>query len=508
MQVNKSKNILFLFAPAFLEFGCDIVTKLSEKNPNILLTAFCMGGERTIQYIKKNIHVDILHRIIDFEHEEKKWFTKELIDIDYIFSFTKYFGNDFYNKTIIADRRLGKAYVSGGLVRPNKMADLSIKYPGDYQNRYMHGALKFLDNLFKEISFELIFLYTVAGAPAVLLSFFANIHKVNLRRFQHSRIKNRHHLDKSYNGSMTIIKEKFNQNDSIHSSESLDEAKNYLKKFRNKPSIPEYSEFNNKKRSKPSRMLIFYILYLLAYNFHFILPKKIKDKLTKDKLRHKWFYFKRSLSLRFFSNKFDMKGPRGKYVYFPLHVDPEASTMVLSPYFTNQLAIIENIAKSLPADYSLVVKEHIPMIGFRPKNFYKKIKSFPKVKLIHPKFDQFTLIKNSSIVSVISGTAGLEALMLGKKVLLFERETPYACIEEGIIIESDFSKLNKRIIELEKINSTGDQRLIKYLGLIFQETFSMNSNFLWGNYRKCSIKEKREVLNKIANDLSPLVSKN
>ena len=201
-----------------------------------------------------------------------------------------------------------------------------------------------------------------------------------------------------------------------------------------------------------------------------------------------------------------MKPPMGKYVYFPLHKDPEASTMVLSPYFTNQLAIIENIAKSLPADYSLVVKEHIPMIGFRPKNFYKKIKSFPKVKLVHPRFDQFTLIKNSSIVSVISGTAGLEALMLGKKVLLFEKETPYECIKEGLIIESDFSKLNKRIIELEKINSTDDQRLIKYLALIFQETFSMSVNFLWGNYKKCSIKEKREVLNNITKYLSPLIS--
>tara|TARA_X000000950_G_scaffold273006_1_gene356294 strand:+ start:6993 stop:8519 length:1527 start_codon:yes stop_codon:yes gene_type:complete len=506
MQAIESKNILFLFAPTFVEFGCDLVTKLREENPDILLTAFCMGGIKTVRYIERNIPKEIITRIIDYEYEEKKWFNKEPIDLDYISSFTKHFGDDFFNLAIIADRRLGKAYVSGGLVRPNTLADLSIKFPGDFQYRYMQGALKFLDTLFKEISFDLVFLYATAGAPAVMLSFYANFHKVNLRRFQHTRIQDRIHLDASYKGSLSLIKEKFNCKDSLYSKEAIEKAKKYLDRFRKNPETPEYSKFNHKIKSRPLREFIVYILYFFAYNFRFFLPKTKRDILTIDKLRHKWFYFNRNLSSKFTSNTFYNKIPKGKYVYFPLHVDPEASTMVLSPYFTNQLAIIENIAKSLPTDYDLIVKEHIPMVGFRPKNFYQKIKSFPRVKLIHPGFDQFTLIKNSSIVSVVTGTAGLEALMLGKKVLIFEKETPFACIEKGLIVESDLSKLNKRIIELEKINPPDDERLIKYLGLIFQETFSMNSNFLWGNYNKYSIEEKKEVLNKITNQLSPLIS--
>ena len=47
-----------------------------------------------------------------------------------------------------------------------------------------------------------------------------------------------------------------------------------------------------------------------------------------------------------------------KYVYFPLQFEPERTILISAPYYTNQLELIKNIARSIPVDYFLYVKEH------------------------------------------------------------------------------------------------------------------------------------------------------
>ena len=82
----------------------------------------------------------------------------------------------------------------------------------------------------------------------------------------------------------------------------------------------------------------------------------------------------------------------------------------------NQLEFINNLAKSIPIDYKLFVKEH-PMISKwfsgRPIEYYENILRLPNVELIHPTVSGTTLIKNSSLVVTIAGTTGLEAAFYG-----------------------------------------------------------------------------------------------
>ena len=499
--MNNQKNFLFLFAPVFLEFGCDLVKLLVKINPNLKVTALCMGGNQTVSYVNNNLSSEILNKVIDYEAEERKWILNKNIDFDYLSSYEKHLGHNYLNKLIIADRRLGKSFVKGGLVRPSKMADLSMKHSDNLQLKYVEGALKFQEELFNKTKYDLVFLYAVAGAPAVLLSFFAKFKKIELKRFQHTRVQNRVHLDKSYQGGLKTIREKYLDEKQMPSIENLKKAKSHLDAFRNRPTIPEYSSFNHKKKAQPAKKLILYIIYSFAYLFKFFLPKTIRKTITQDKLRHKRFYFLRSLKTRFSTFNFDEFDPNLNYIYYPLHVDPEASTMVLSPFHTNQLAIIESLAKNIPPHFYLVVKEHFPMIGFRPKGFYQKIQSLPKVKLIHPGFDQFSIIKYANIVSSITGTAGLEALLLKKKVLLFEKETPYSCFDKGLVVESDYSKLNQRIRELIDMDSIEDERILRYLGFIFEDSIEMNTSLLWGNYKKYPEEEKNKVLSELSENL-------
>jgi hypothetical protein len=163
-----------------------------------------------------------------------------------------------------------------------------------------------------------------------------------------------------------------------------------------------------------------------------------------------------------------------KYVYYAPHYEPEISTMLMGPFYLNQQALIENIARSLPVTYRLYVKEHPMMLGFRPASYYEKLREMPNVKLIHPSLGSYELIKNSQLVMVITGTPGWEAVLLGKPVITFGRVffnklsmVKYAG-DAGVL---SLSKIIRETIENHKFN---ERELVKFVAAMYEGSFSMD----------------------------------
>lgn len=113
-----------------------------------------------------------------------------------------------------------------------------------------------------------------------------------------------------------------------------------------------------------------------------------------------------------------------KVVYFPLQQEPEASTLVLSPKNTNQLATITELSLALPPDAVLVVKEHIWQIGRRPDWFYAALRALPNLLLVHPEASGREMIERADLVATITSSAGFEAAALGKQVVFFWERSP------------------------------------------------------------------------------------
>jgi len=112
------------------------------------------------------------------------------------------------------------------------------------------------------------------------------------------------------------------------------------------------------------------------------------------------------------------------FLLFPMQSEPEAKILTLSPYYSNQITLIENIAKSIPINMILYVKEH-PIQKtklWRSVNDYKRIISIPNVKLVHPSVYSQELISKSKGVILISGGTGFEALFHKKPIILFSDE--------------------------------------------------------------------------------------
>jgi hypothetical protein len=98
-----------------------------------------------------------------------------------------------------------------------------------------------------------------------------------------------------------------------------------------------------------------------------------------------------------------------RYVLFTLNYQPEHSIDVEAPFWTNQLDVISTIAKSLPADCHLFVKEHPNSLGLRSFSFYRKVRSLPNTRVLSYDCDIKALIQRSELVACITGTVALEA---------------------------------------------------------------------------------------------------
>ena len=109
------------------------------------------------------------------------------------------------------------------------------------------------------------------------------------------------------------------------------------------------------------------------------------------------------------------------FVYFPLQLEPERSLQVTAPFYSDQIEVIRNIAKSLPIDYKLCIKEHPAqeMQGWHSIPYYKEILEMPNVEMYHPSVSNEEMIKKCSLVITISGTAGLEGVIFQKPVITF-----------------------------------------------------------------------------------------
>lgn len=211
--------------------------------------------------------------------------------------------------------------------------------------------------------------------------------------------------------------------------------------------------------SKGVKQLIKKILFSIG---GFISVSFVLNLLGKFNMKHyglsaSWFkVLNNFLSLRkvlkYYGNIAVKPNTKNKYIYYPLHFDPEASTMNKT-ILHNQLTIAKIIAQNLPDDTFLFIKEHphyaklnkeqtsfyFMSIGkYRTKNFYEELLKLKNVKLIKKDFSSSNLIKNAIAVASINGTALFESMVKFKKPVLFfgYKTSPFSKSMDTFKIES------------------------------------------------------------------------
>lgn len=131
----------------------------------------------------------------------------------------------------------------------------------------------------------------------------------------------------------------------------------------------------------------------------------------------------------------DLAGKR--FVYYPLHQEPEMALQGLSPEYFYQLSLIAAVARDLPAGVRLVVKETFGAIGRRPRDFYRQIAEFKNVVLLEPLELGLECARHAAAVVTICGTGGLEAAVLGKPVVAFGAHNSYNLLPQVRVVSSE-----------------------------------------------------------------------
>lgn len=201
-------------------------------------------------------------------------------------------------------------------------------------------------------------------------------------------------------------------------------------------------------------------------------------------------------------NRFFKKPIEGeKYVYMPLHLIPESTTSILSPFYINELSVIEAVSKSIPAGWFLYVKEHQAMLGERSLSFYKAINKLPNVKMVQLNYynDPKPWITKSQGVVTISGTSAYEAALLGKHSIVFS-EVPFGLID-GVHRATSFEKLPEIFAKFSE-PLQNEQSCAAYIRAVKEFGEEIDLKFLIRNcpqYIKEHSEPNEEVLSNICN---------
>lgn len=109
-----------------------------------------------------------------------------------------------------------------------------------------------------------------------------------------------------------------------------------------------------------------------------------------------------------------------EYIYFPLHYQPEATSLPLAGKFRDQTEIIKFTQKLFPRTV-IVIKEHPVQNNFgRTREFLNFVKDNAMVIVIDKNaYNTDILIQNSKLVITATGSSLFEAYIKGKPAIMF-----------------------------------------------------------------------------------------
>lgn len=172
----------------------------------------------------------------------------------------------------------------------------------------------------------------------------------------------------------------------------------------------------------------------------------------------------------------------GKYVYVPLHYQPEATTAPLGGYFSDQIYMLEKLRAALPEDVSIIVKEHYTQFSdsfFGTKgrylSYWEKINKLENTYIVPTDYDSRKLILNSLAVATVTGTAGWEAIQFNKHCIIFG--TPWYESYPGLIrYDKKFAyNLEKVLDNIEPVDYVEDFLLKLSSSLVYTDLHSITN---------------------------------
>ncbi len=171
-------------------------------------------------------------------------------------------------------------------------------------------------------------------------------------------------------------------------------------------------------------------------NFQFFKLKKNYKKKLKELLKIDREYSK---SLKNLENL--------KYIFFPLHFQPERSTLPEGVHFDKQNMAIQLLSEHIPENLKIIVKDHpkqyysdLRNYFYRDKNYLKNLEKIKNVIVVSSNHNYENLFKNSLLTATISGSISWRSLIEGIPTITFSDTWLSDCESTKLIVNSKHIK--------------------------------------------------------------------
>lgn len=240
-------------------------------------------------------------------------------------------------------------------------------------------------------------------------------------------------------------------NDLSHIKPSIDDikkAQEYINNVIEKNQRPFYIAESLKYERYSIKTFIGSIYHDTLSYFH---EKKIHYKIKPFHYEDNTiFYFqlaKQFLNSIFYSHNFYSKFSDladKKIIFYPLHIEPEATLNYFSEEYCDQAATIENIAKIIKTNQYLIIKEHPQQAGaLLQRNFRNIKKRYSNVIFLPSEISSFEILKKCDAIVTLTSTAAWEGVILGKPVFVLGKIFFDQCY--GVTKINDFKQLKEEI---------------------------------------------------------------
>lgn len=456
-------KIFFFFNWEFTHLCHAFAIELNRTNPGKFEFCGFVAQKKDLNFLNSQNEIKYSH--LGLVGEAFAGYKNETVDEGYIEELEKKYGMPTLWPFIYADR---------DLVLYNK-----VKYTHEDYLKITQAYFRYIEKMLDQSKPDFVVIDVVASMPCHVLFWAAKKRGIKVILFNATRTASWITLADS---PLDEIGNAYRKFDDLCAKKSFGEnehrAREFIKQFREKGVKPEYITATQKGIKTYSSVFaqLSKIARVPEYLFGYYFGKYKDDpafkgrsltKVMREKITQKFrkLYIDRA-------DIFKQPNYNDKYVFFPLHYEPETATMIMAPMYIDQIAVLENISKSLPLNYKLYVKEHPVMaaLGMRDFSYYQRLMKIPNIVLIDPRIDSKELIKNCQVLITITGTAGWEAILLKKPAItlgnVFYNKMDMVKKCKGY---NELPYIIKDILENYKHD---EDELIRFLSSIFETSFS------------------------------------
>ncbi|MDD5032181.1 MAG: hypothetical protein PHR36_04025 [Patescibacteria group bacterium] len=383
-----------------------------------------------------------------------------------------------------------------------------LKISSFEKNNLYHRYLEYWLGVIKRLKPEvIIFAMSPHNSYNYIVLSIARLLKIRTIMFDHVGISDRYLLINDYViGSRSLKKEIDNNRGKQYKIDDLSQdIKEYYKKQTDEEKDAIYHDFKILKNRYS------------GFNFLLIKAKIILKSLLDLSIFKKTYLFFLKKFGENFKKEYEKLCSKAdfdkKFIYVPLHYQPECATAPLGGVFVDQILMIKILAAAIPDDWEIYVKEHpnqwltqgLNYTHFRYKGYYEAIAKIKKVKIVSMETPASELIKKSRAVATVTGSAGREAILRQRPALVFAY--PAYRYFTGAFMVNDVASCRAALAKINSGFAINQQEVINCLYSLDKVSFHAFFEKNIENLSKISPEENtKNILGAIISDLENNIS--